>query len=172
MYKVKDSETAMRIMDSMRPSLIFVTVPFAIDASDWLNKFKKMGYSVIPVQVPTQSDQDQTSIKKVLSDLNILINKRREHGNVLVYGFLTVNELDAIMPEEYAHVWWYPNKQTEYHKMVLRRVQDKNKIGLPILCEEHWAGDPKTLTKNCHEHQKNMYNLHLSNNGRIMIVLI
>jgi len=181
MYKVKDPETAARIIDSMRPSLIFVTVPFAVDISDWLNKIKKMGYSVIPVQIYSTVQSDSSETKKTLSDLNNLIKIRRERGNVLVYGFMSVDELDAIMPEEYAHIWWYPNKQTEYHKLVLQRVQDKNKIGLPVLYGELWDKSISVgtkpnmviaLTKKCHELQKNMYEQHLSSNNRIMIVLI
>jgi hypothetical protein len=116
--------------------------------------------------------------------LSRLIQHRMQSGKVMVYGFADASILDKIMPEEYAHVWFYPNKQTVYlsyvkHALESETVLDDWKGCLPeatiqeiISMMKGSSDNSKTITVAAHEHQKKVFGECLKRNERIFIVLV
>jgi hypothetical protein len=158
MYKT-DADKAAKIINSLRPSLIFVTLPYAID-SGWVNQFKNSGYSCI-------SAQHDVDAKK----LQALVKTRYERGKVLLYGWRTPEELEIIMPDEYAHFWFYPVRQTVYHVAVAEKVAANDLDGLPKEISTMSLTKITKITKACHDNQKKAYEAHLAHNDRIFVVL-
>lgn len=183
MFKT-DKLKAAKILDSLRPSLIFVTVPFAIDAASWLEQFR-WSHSLIDANAVLRRDQSQNrkSIDAYIVELRDLIRKRRDFGSVLVYGFISSTVLNKIMTEEYAHVWFYPNKQTTYYENVKTLLESTAEPDMSIL-EECFGVLPdfpnikgsvpalKKLVVTYHDYQKRIYSECLAQNPRIFVVLV
>jgi hypothetical protein len=165
MYKTDPDKTA-KILNALRPSLVFVTVPFAIQATKWIEQFKNT-YSLINANKLLSGDGESRLFK--------LIQQRMLSGKVMAYGFVGAQTLDKIMPEEYAHVWFYPNNQTTYLSYVKKALESESVLN-------DWSGclpesisnsdGSKAITIAAHKHQKKVFGECLKKNERIFIVLV
>lgn len=174
-----DKENTFKILCCCKPSLIFIGRPWGVDLNDWIGEFKSIGYSVIDI------DREDRAFPERIRER---INRRLLDGRVLVYGIAPEQELlEKIMPEEYVMCWIYPNKQTDYFKMIEIKCGDIYKVKtdqLPIDALDLWkeymiiksfdlrGSILRRLTKICHAYQKKMYDRYVSNNDRIMVILI
>lgn len=173
MYKV-ESDKAAKIVNSLRPVLIFVTIPIFMTnvAFSWIQNFRA-SYSLIDRNKYDLTKDDQQHA------LRALITKRLSVGKVMIYGFLESNVLERIMPEEYAHIWFYPNKQTAYFehvKTALLSEKDEWSMILPKTITDLFANSDdtsvaKNITIKCHEFQKKIYVECVKQNDRIFVIL-
>jgi len=169
-------DKAQEYIKCLRPNLVFVAIPWGMGklVNEWINEFRQ--------------DYGLICLDRV-DDVGERINRQMEHQNVLVYGTPPddFKELDDLFDSEYALVWIYPNKQTDYFNVIKRIPLGTDRRFIPQPGEKIWARitacDPqndnmlnklnKVMTQICYEYQKKLKNTYRDErDGRILIVVV
>ena len=169
-------DKAQDFIKCLQPNLVFIAVPWGMGrrVGDWINNFR--------------NDYGLICLDRV-NDTNERINRQMEHQKVLVYGTPPEDfmELDDIFDSDYALVWIYPNKQTEYYEIIKRIPLGTDRRFIPRPGEKIWARitacDPestdmitklnKAMTRICFDYQKQLKNKYRDErDGRILIVVV
>lgn len=167
------SANAIKIISCMKPALIHVVVPWM--ATEWILGLKDIGYSVINLNLEDKAFPERIRAK---------IKRRMETGCVLCYSApIPISDLENLMPEEFALMWTYPNKQTDYFASIKAGCGDPYQVAtanMPPGTEELWRSylqkpnddDLRRITKVAHEWQRKQYEIYNNENQKIMTVLL
>jgi hypothetical protein len=162
-----------KIIACMRPALVHVIIPWMMP--EWVADLKELGYSVFNLNLEDKAFPERVRTK---------IQRRMETGCVATYSVpMQYEDLERLMPDDFAVVWTYPNKQTEYFTLI--KAGCSNPYGvkqdtMPPATEEMWKSflakpndnDLMKITKLAHEWQRNQYEIWCSTNQKIMVALL
>lgn len=170
-------DKAHRMVSCLRPNCVFVAVPWGMNpiARSWVEHFKG-DYSVVNLD------------REFRGSLTDHIERMLEQGPVMVYGTPPADfmDLDDLIPVDYALIWIYPNKQTEYYDMIKRIPlgtdsqfipNDAIKIwhrvlACPTTDTEQMTKLNKSLTLVCWKYQKTLLNTYSeAREDRVLVIV-
>lgn len=171
-------DKAKEFITCLRPSCVFVAIPWGMGkmAKEWIQGFRG-DYNLVPLDL-------------IDSSANMEVDRLMENGSVMVYGTPPDDfiELDDIFDVEYALVWLYPNKQTDYFEYIRRMPLGCDRRFVPIGSEKIWSHITKcddrnaemkhklntSMTRVCYCYQKKLMRNYLKSenrDGRILLIV-
>lgn len=187
-YKI-DSEKGFKLLRCVSPPIIFVNGPLAVGKSEFTNKFKKEGFSVLNINDIVSEKENNKIIETVQKYLKNRKLKSFDHNSLIIEANITDDKLISdIFNDEFhnfTYVFIYPNNSTNYKEHLLLKIKSEESLLLPkgqediksmiktMISNEENNKKINKLTVDLINITKNVYSKHLETfDNKILTILV